>query len=395
MMKCSPLPAVALQGPFANAPADVPDRRPAARPWRFSAERQPLSERFAAMAKTKRKRYDEDLFKDTTMTFGEHLEELRAALFKSLVGLALGFVLGLFVAGSVVDYIEQPLRSSLGRYYQTKAKKRSEENPNSSADLKQYVDEQGLTFEQVLVDPDELASVFAEVYPELPRPAPKQADPAGSEQTQQRPLAKIHIFRSLTDDPRTNPQSLSPHEAFTIWVKAALLVGALLASPWVFYQIWSFVAAGLYPHEKRYVHVFLPFSLGLFLSGAALAFFFVFEPVLDFLFSFNASMGIDPVPRISEWLSFVIILPLGFGIAFQLPLVMLFLERIGIFDVAAYLSKWRIAVLVIAVLSMLLTPADPYSMLLMAIPLTVLYFGGILVCKLMPRAESPFDDFDD
>ncbi|MFH1924413.1 MAG: twin-arginine translocase subunit TatC, partial [Planctomycetota bacterium] len=88
----------------------------------------------------------------------------------------------------------------------------------------------------------------------------------------------------------------------------------------------------------------------------------------------------------------VLILPLGFGIAFQLPLVMLFLQRIGVFDVETYLSKWRIAILVIAVLSMLLTPADPGSMMMMAIPLTVLYFGGILLCHFMPRSRRRYDE---
>ena len=71
---------------------------------------------------------------------------------------------------------------------------------------------------------------------------------------------------------------------------------------------------------------------------------------------------------------------------------MLFLERIGVFDVETYLSKWRIAVLVIFVIGMLLTPADPYSMLLMAIPLTILYFGGVLLCHYLPKAASPYDD---
>ncbi len=136
-----------------------------------------------------------------------------------------------------------------------------------------------------------------------------------------------------------------------IWIKAALVVGAIVSSPWVFLQIWNFVAAGLYPHEKNYVHIYLPFSLGLFLAGAALAFFFVFDPVLKWLFSFNKWMNIDPDPRISEWMSFVLMLPLGFGISFQLPLVMLLLERIGVMSVGSYLSKWRISILVIFVVS--------------------------------------------
>jgi sec-independent protein translocase protein TatC len=195
----------------------------------------------------------------------------------------------------------------------------------------------------------------------------------------------------VAEDPRVQIKSFNVQEGFLIYVKASLLTGAILASPWIFYQLWIFVAAGLYPHEKRYVYVFLPISLTLFLAGVALAFFFVFPPVLDFLFSFNGWLGIDPDPRISEWLTFVLFLPLGFGIAFQLPLAMLFLERIGIFTVQSYLASWRVSVLVIFIISMVFTPADPYSMFLMAIPLLFLYALGVLMCKYMPRRWSPFE----
>jgi len=139
----------------------------------------------------------------------------------------------------------------------------------------------------------------------------------------------------------------------------------------------------------------MPFSLLLFASGVLLAFNYVFQPVLEFLFDFNLMLGLDPSPRISEWLSFVLFLPLGFGISFQLPLVMLFMQRIGIMTTSAYLSKWRIAILVICVISMLLTPADPMSMMLMAIPLTLLYFAGILLCVWMPRTKNPFAEAED
>jgi sec-independent protein translocase protein TatC len=188
----------------------------------------------------------------------------------------------------------------------------------------------------------------------------------------------------------TMVKALNAHEAFMIWLKAAFVSGLVIASPYIFWQLWIFVAAGLYPHEKRYVHLYLPISTLLFLAGAAMAFFVVFQYVLDFLFGFNKLMNIDPDPRISEWLGFVLFLPLGFGIAFQLPLVMLFLHRIGIFTIAVYLDKWRLAVLVIFVISMLLTPADPVSMLLMAGPLVALYFLGIAMCRWMPRGSSPF-----
>ena len=188
------------------------------------------------------------------------------------------------------------------------------------------------------------------------------------------------------------PQSLAATDGFMIWVKAAVVTGLTLALPFVMYFLWSFVASGLYPHEQKYVHLFLPISIGLFFAGVCLAFFFVFQPVLGFLFSFNRSMNIAPEMRINDWLSFVLFLPLGFGVAFQLPLVMLFMNRIGLFTIEAYLGKWRIAVMCIFVLAMILTPADPISMLLMAVPLTILYFVGIAMCRWLPANENPFSE---
>jgi sec-independent protein translocase protein TatC len=151
-----------------------------------------------------------------------------------------------------------------------------------------------------------------------------------------------------------------------------------------------FVAAGLYPHEKNYVFIYLPLSIGLFFAGAAIAFLFVFDPVLDFLFTFNKGMNADFDPRIGEWLGFVLILPIGFGLGFQLPLVMLFVNRIGLVSTELYIAQWRIAVLTIFVIAMVLTPAEPISMLLMAGPLCLLYVLGIAMCKYMPKGRNPF-----
>ena len=348
---------------------------------------------------------NEDLFKSSTMTFGEHLEELRTCLFRALVGLAVGFIIGLFVGGRVVEFIQKPLEDALTAYYQKETVDKIEDKlkefeekgyalPAAPKELAEDVARVNLLPEEVYIHPSELLRELAKAYP---RQLENVKLPGGDQQKQlsRENMIRFFVWHRLEDDTRVRTKSLSAHEPFVIYIKAALLAGVLVASPWIFYQIWSFVAAGLYPHEKQYVHVFLPFSLFLFLAGAATAFFFVFEPVLRFLFAFNRGLGIDPDPRISEWLDFVLMLPLGFGISFQLPLVMLFLERIGIFDVQAYMSKWRVAILVIFVISMFLTPADPTSMLLMAVPLTLLYFCGVLLCKYMPRRRSPFDEPED
>ena len=125
-------------------------------------------------------------------------------------------------------------------------------------------------------------------------------------------------------------------------------------------------------------------SLFLFTGGAAFCFYAVFPFVLQFLLGFNALLDVNPQIRLSEWISFAVMLPVMFGVSFQLPLVMLFLERISVFEIVDYREKRRMAVLVIAFLSMILTPADPMSMLLMMCPLILLYEFGIILCGFKP-----------
>ncbi len=173
-----------------------------------------------------------------------------------------------------------------------------------------------------------------------------------------------------------------------IWLKAGLLVGATIASPGIFWHIWQFLAAGLYPHERKYVYIYLPLSVILFVSGVCLAFFVIFELVIEFLLTYNEGMDIDFAPRLKDYISFALFLPLGFGIAFQLPIVMLGLNRFGVIPLDLYVKHWRIAILAIAFISMILTPADAYSMIGMFIPLTVLYFLGIALCKYMPQGPG-------
>jgi len=387
---------------------------------------------------------NEDLFADSTMSFGEHLEELRSAIAKSVVGVVLGFILGLCIGEYIVAWIQTPLTQALESHLIANAiadvkQEYQQRNEEMTPELEGFLVEHKMVFDKVYIEAAEVSRVQGVVaeqeeagatrsdaasadsardVPSAPAPgvkpppqddAPSQAESAskgkasshdtakpiaaettilgGKPQPPKQYFVETRVWRPI----RAVVRSLSAQEAFMIYIKAAFVAGLVISSPYVFWQIWSFVAAGLYPHEKRYVHVYLPFSLGLFLAGAALAFFGVFPFILKFLLAFNKAMNIDLDARISEWISFVLLMPLGFGFAFQLPLVMLFLNRIGLFSIEAYWSKWRIAVLVVGVLSAILTPSpDPVSMLMMAVPMTSLYFLGIALCKFMPRNRSPF-----
>jgi sec-independent protein translocase protein TatC len=328
---------------------------------------------------------EDDLFKNSVMTFGEHLGELRNCLWRAILGLAVGLVAGLFVGHHVVRFIETPLTAALKKYYEDEAllKLKERAGGHNTAIEAELIKNQQLVFEDVLVDPARILKSLHDQYPDQFLEKPQGAEPTSSKDK----LLPLRIYRNSSEV--TQIVGMNPMEAFMIYFKASLLVGAILSSPWVFYQLWMFVAAGMYPRERHYVYIFLPFSLALFLGGAALAFFAAFPVVLKFLFQFNSWLGIGITPRISEWLSFVLLFPLCFGISFQLPLVMLFLERIGVFTVESYLSQWRVAVLTIFVLAMILNPSpDPGSMMLMAAPLVLLYFGGIMLCRRWPRSSA-------
>lgn len=334
---------------------------------------------------------NEDLFEGKKMSFGEHLEELRIALVRSLLGLAIGIVIGFTISKHVIRVVVTPLEASLKQYYlEHTADKVAAEYGGDAAtrkERKEQVIDNGLVFEDVFVEKSELKQLLSDPDSLVVSATETTQEPTAEEW----PEFEFVRFR-IWKDVAYRTISTSTTESFLSWMKVGIITGLTVAAPWIFLQLWIFVAEGLYPAERRYVYIYLPFSLLLFVAGASLAYFFVFEPVLDFLLSFNATMGAEPNLRISEWLSFFLLLPLGFGIGFQLPLVMLFLNRIGVVSVDLYLSQWRIAILIIFVAAMFLTPSDPQSMLLLALPLTVLYFLGIALCKFLPQRKSPFGE---
>jgi len=366
---------------------------------------------------------NDDFFEGSSMSFGDHIEELRSCLFKALIWLSVGVCVGLYFGTDVIKWVEAPVQRALVKYYQEKsfqqmkANYQGEWNPEVEEKLRIKAKENEWIAIEVFVVPAELRRVLnfdqtasvqepIELQPEAEKPDagdPDEEKPGEDDPNTDEPVTRVAAMEDLIPQGEptrmltwqratTSTEALRVEEVFMIWLKAGIVFGAMIASPGIFWHIWQFIAAGLYPHEKQYVWFFMPFSLALFFGGAALAYFFVFDPVLEFLFSFNLTAGIDPRPRISEWMGFVIMLPLGFGISFQLPLVMLLLNRLGLFTVNAYTSQWRIAIVVIFFLSMLLTPADPISMLLLAVPLTALYFLGIGLCVWLPGSRSPFPE---
>jgi sec-independent protein translocase protein TatC len=173
-------------------------------------------------------------------------------------------------------------------------------------------------------------------------------------------------------------QSISPLDTFVTTMKLAFLTGVVGTSPYVLAQLWGFVSAGLYDHERRAVRLFFPVSLVLFAAGCVMAYGMILPVGLRFLIGFSHGLEITTNFGVGDYFSLVLSLVFGMGIAFQMPLVILFLEATGIVDRATFAKNWRIAVLSAFVVAMIVTPdPTPVSQVLMALPLVGLYFLGV------------------
>ena len=177
-------------------------------------------------------------------------------------------------------------------------------------------------------------------------------------------------------------------EAFFTYMKVAFIAGLILASPFVLYQIWAFVAPGLYQKEKKYV---IPFVFGgsLFFSLGILFGYFVAIPFgFKFLLGY-ATDFIKPMPSMKEYLSFTIKFLLVFGLVFEFPVVLVLLARIGVINAKMLSRQRKYAILLIFVFAAVMTPPDLISQVLMALPLMVLYELSILLSRIFGKKPAP------
>ncbi|MCC6417056.1 MAG: twin-arginine translocase subunit TatC [Gemmataceae bacterium] len=331
----------------------------------------------------------DDFFSDTRMTFGEHLEDLRTHLWRAIKGFFIAVFFSFFIGKQVLAFIAAPVEEQLVDFYDRRARQVEEDLKREDPTLLKKNEPRQM---KLLVPRGELETVFGH-----------KIDPRAPALTTDGKHLALNVAIYPLDwvlatseaqkliGRRPALSTLNVQEAFLVYFKVSLMTGFVLASPWIFYQVWSFIAAGLYPHEKRYINVFLPFSLGLFLVGVLVCEFLVMPRAVEALLWFNEWLGLEPDLRLSEWLGFAIMMPIIFGLSFQTPLVMLFLERIGVFDVEAFRSKRRFAWFFMAIFAALITPStDAFSLLFLWIPMSLLYELGIGLCLLSP-AQRPLD----
>lgn len=177
-------------------------------------------------------------------------------------------------------------------------------------------------------------------------------------------------------------------QAFFTYMKIAFFASLILTSPFIFYQVWAFISPALLPQEKKYVLPFVLSSTLLFISGIVFGYVVVLPPAFDFFVSFNNEY-LKAMISFGDYLSFLITFLLGFGLSFQLPVLIFLLAKLGIVTDQTLTKNRKYAILLIFIVAAILTPSpDALSQILMAIPLLFLYEASIFVAKFAARKSK-------
>jgi sec-independent protein translocase protein TatC len=174
---------------------------------------------------------------------------------------------------------------------------------------------------------------------------------------------------------------------FTTPFKLSFFIAAFIAMPWILYQLWAFVAPGLYRHEKRFAVPLLVSAILLFYVGVLFAYFFVF-PVMFSFFTSTTPKGVSMMTDINSYLDFVLVMFFAFGAAFEVPVAVVLLVITGIVKLEKLRENRGYVLLGIFIFAAMLTPPDAVSQSILAVPMYLLYEGGLLMARILQRMKS-------
>lgn len=187
-----------------------------------------------------------------------------------------------------------------------------------------------------------------------------------------------------------NLVAIAPMDQFNIvWIKLPILASIFVSSPWIIYQIWSFIAPGLYKKERRWAAPFVICTAGLFIAGGCFAYFIAFRYGLEFLLGIGRDINITPFVSMTEYFDLFVDVILGVALIFEMPVVIFFLTLLHITTPKFLISQSRYAILIITIIAAVVTPTpDVFNMMLFAVPMVMLFYVGIFASYILTLSRE-------
>jgi len=273
-----------------------------------------------------------------SMSLGDHLEELRLRMILALAGIVLGLIVCLFFGKHLIGFLERPYNQAMG-----------------------------LTQLQPIANTEQKSANQIEI------------------EIQTDEVASDVMTNSL--QPRIGLQTKKPAEGFTTYLKICLVFGLLLTSPWVFWQAWSFVSSGLYRHEQKFIRVVSPVSALLFVTGALFFLFMVAPLAMTFFMKFNEALNLASFWMFEDYINLILMLMLVFGLAFQMPIAIVFAERMGLVSIKTLANARKYVIVALTIIAAMATPPDVISQICLFIPMYALFESGIVACRLLSKEK--------
>jgi sec-independent protein translocase protein TatC len=352
--------------------------------------------------------YDKEEEHMNSMSLGDHLEELRSRLILAISGLFIGLVICMCFGSYLIDLLLIPYDKAMKKIQESKRKVAFEPSERFVINLVPYQSAMEILSVKKQRESIDTSNIYMVNIPSGENTAPetkKNATPVSVDIIQYNTdmdLPEKEEELETSGDSKTffayltpyghykgkKLTTINPSEGFMVYLKTSLIFGLLLTSPWVFWQIWAFVASGLYKKEKKFAHIVAPASALLFVVGSIFFMTTIAPLTMKFFMMFDAFLGFTSQFRPSDYINMILMLTLVFGVAFQMPIVVVFAERMGLVTIEMLTKNRKFVVLGLVILSAMITPPDVVSQIGLAGPLYLLYEISILTCKFMRKRKQ-------
>jgi sec-independent protein translocase protein TatC len=334
------------------------------------------------------------------MSFLEHLDELRRRLVRSFVFVVVAAIVAFYFSGEIYAFLAAPVQRALAEAQRRQVPIAGVTGTETIATMTSLMENDSGRF--VFSEETKLgsslipagASVMARVLKDAEGKLSLFTDEAlysGNAVIPKGVRLPIELGDAIEAFSGINDKLIvtTAMEPFSLYLKVSLYAAICMSLPFLLFQVWGFVAPGLYPHERAYVTPFILLSTISFLIGAAFAYYVIFPPAAKYLLGLGTDFRL--LLKADEYFDFIILIMLGMGVVFQMPAVTYVLSRIGLVTAGFMVRIWKTAMIVIFICAALLSPtADIANMMLFAAPMIALYIVSIFVAWIFnkPRTAS-------